>query len=309
MKKLRTITFYDYGIEDIICRRKFSTLRCNEPDYRVGETLILSRQIESFCGYITIIKKEEISFKDLTQSDAQIENWSSLEALKARLLYSYPHLTEDSTLIRYGFFYNEEFNKGLLRGNKTDLTPYLDQGVVIMTSSDYKAKRLHKILGEIAPLNKQVTHYRIQDEIEPRLLSSPEQRALIKCGHMSIYEKHITLATDDMATVEINNKVVNLNNLKSIFEQNIILKSEGRFIVRSGIAIAYKGYKQSTVVYRSFWYSHKERQSSYTGPMPLNSFLFLDKDKKIRLSELDPFDSRLITPLKDGILKCIKGEL
>ena len=101
-----TISFADDAIDAVVSGAKSETLRVGE-DFPAGCVVRFVRQTGADIGFLRILEKSQVLFRDLGESDVRTHNFKSLDELKARLLSIYPQLKPESVLLRYRFEYAE----------------------------------------------------------------------------------------------------------------------------------------------------------------------------------------------------------
>ena len=296
---MKSIRFYDYGLEDVIVGLKQSTLRLGEDGFREGDLVAARRNSGERFGYLRIVRKSKVRFSALSKADARLENWSSLAALKERLLFSYPRLGRFSVLTRYQFSFLPELPRRRGRGANVDLTRALPAKIAVVTGSASKAERYAKLLSGLG-LEFSKVSVENPAAVESRNDPSCESRAAAKA--LAGKSSGLRLATDDMGLLELGGKchaVANLGSLHADFLKNA--RGRARLTIRTALAIAHGGRCNTTVVYRSFTLRPKAR------PGPLNAMLYLE-GSRVPVAKLAPTHPALIEPLRRGILDCLTGK-
>lgn len=292
---MKTISFYDYGLEDIVLGRKTSTIRLKE-SFPPGSTVKLTRQDGTHVGYLLIISCKKILFGEIGDEIAKVENWTSSSEIKARLLFSYPELKDESELFHISFKYSTE-NRFNFRTNKKSFIK--SDKITIVSSSKFKYDRYSKVLKNLGfdcDLEFPTDH---EDTTEP----SCETRARNKLKH--IKRNSVTFATDDMLILSYPEKSFHITNISNWEELKKIINSNciGEAILKTAFAIhdPHTDETRTTVVYRSF--GVKPNPSS----KQLNDHLLLNN---IPLSDLstEVFQESL-NDLSLGIVKLLNGEI
>ncbi len=289
---MKDISFYDYGLEDIFCGRKSSTLRFNESGYSPGEIIKLVRQNGQFVGFLKILSVKSVKFSELTEVDAFIENWTSIEDLKTRLLFSYKTLTPNDLLTRITFSYLTKV-PDVLRKNSTPKSKVLND-ITIFTDSAEKFIRYSKIFKDFFNMDSvQRSPLKIENIFE----MSCEQRAKEK---LLLSGDTFSFAADDMATISLPNEVIQISNLKDLKENICNIEDETFDItIRTGMALKLDGAVYTHPVLRTF----NAKKAEYTS---LNDILFLENSP---ISSYRSTDKILIQPIIDGISVLLKGGL
>lgn len=104
------ISFADDAIDEVVSGVKFETLRLGE-DFSAGSMIRCVTQDGRQIGWLKILEKSEVSFRDLSESDVRSHNSGSLENLKRRLLLFYLNLEPESVLTRYRFQFLRELSE------------------------------------------------------------------------------------------------------------------------------------------------------------------------------------------------------
>lgn len=296
------IRFYDYGIEDILTGRKHSTLRFGEDQFQEGSIIGVCRNSGERVGLIHIQSKSKVRFRDLTRSDARIENWRSLDALKMRLLHTYPNLRPESVLTRYRFAYLPNLPRHRQRGGNIDLIRFLPQKISIATTSAAKMGRYTRILADLPVRFSKIMIESNSKALESRNDPSAESRAAMKALSRKQQTGGFCFATDDMGILEIGGSCHAVPNLGSIQDDFLsLVRDRAQLTIRTAIAISFKGHCNTTVVYRSFWWAPRKDADS------LNSTLFLQRSGRISVADLPMMHPVLVDPLKQGVMDCLTG--
>ncbi len=289
---MKEISFYDYGLEDIFCGRKSSTLRYDETGFSAGEIVKLVRQNGQFVGFLKISSVKSVKFSELTETDAFIENWNSLQDLKARLKFSYCSLTPDESLIRISFCYLKKIPE-VKRQNCSTLVTQPGE-ISIVTESQEKFERFSYIFLKYFNLR---TSIQKPKTIESFFEDSSEQRAKEK---LKLAEGKIVFATDDMALITLKNEVVQVPNMKDLKRYiSQIEQMEFEITIRTGLAFRNNEAIVTHPVLRTF----KAKKAEYNS---LNEILSLGN---MPVSSLGQNNEILIKPIVDGIKVLLKGGL
>jgi len=293
---MKSISFYDYGLEDIFCRRKVSTLRFGENGFSKGEIVRLMRQDQSFCGYLLLTSVDNINYGNLTETDALIENWSSLFDLKKRLLTSYPFLNEDSTLTRISFSYIDDLTDVKRKIEKEHTRP---RDIKIITTSESKFNRFEAIFKNYYNISSE---WMKPIEEENPLEFSCEKRALAKLIKTSKYSQ---FSTDDMITINADNRIYHIQNIKQLsYFLSFIKQDEFEIIIRTALALKTSTTQISHPVFRTFL----AKKNKHPRDEKLNDIIYL-KDTGEKVSEIDKNDIRLIKPFVDVLTILLNGGL
>jgi len=311
---MKQITFYDYGIEDILNGCKNATIRSTHEDhYQVGDLLRLCRQNGDCIGYIRILSKQYFRFEEIDNNIAKLENWKDAETIKKRLCFTYGSLQNDHALVRYSFIYLPHFEltrSGVPRGHKVFLKN--DEIITIVSSNVAKLKRLEQAMNLVNNLSNRTLKVSSKetDQLEQHITRhAVEIMALEKARHFSDKLNEPVLASDDDLIILKDDKPVFVSELRrsgkkrlsdhDVFERIFRLLTHTTIdlpvIIRTGIAISVPKSNDfaTAVVYRNFVISNSPKlpKMSQEDGFPLNSLL----------SPRDESCASLIQPLVNGI--------
>ena len=290
---MKQITFYDYGIDDILNNRKNATIRSNDENYEVGEVAKLCCQSGYFIGYIRILSKQFISLSEISDELAHVENWKDAESIKNRLCFTYGDSIKN--YVRYTFIYLSELTPTsniIVRGRKISLKH--SEGITVISSNAAKLKRLSSAVELACSLPVHILQVS-PDETEQletnAIKCDTEAIALAKARHFANKLGKPILASDDGLIILMESKPVFISEIKMCNGKRLIdnevvgrilklLKGFGKelpVIIRTGIAIAIsEGDSFATsVIYRRFYFSKLPPTSalSVEEGFPLNKFL------------------------------------
>jgi hypothetical protein len=301
---MKEISFYDYGIEDILLGFKASTLRLNEAGFEKGETLRLIRQNGDQVGYLFITNKDRIKYKDLTAGDALTENWNNLKTIKDRLKFSYPEISNDDELYQYSFRYMSNLSTEGKRGRKLINLDNISTDLFIYSSNKEKYKRFNNILKSFFKKDGDIKHCESSNSDEPYLGNSAEERAIVKAKRGYEKLKRPCFSTDDMIMIEDDGSFYQFPNMKDLVVERLDQNITYKVIIKTGLAIVTEGGFKSNIVLRSFFLKPGKNKNRNN----LNDCLYLNKDDQLPISSnYKEHGDKIIIPLELGVKELLQG--